>query len=77
MARNSRLSVCFFEDADLVFLPDPLAETDNPPADHAVQRRDRAVLDHRRKRCALFVIEPRRLAGREPCGRSVPLDRAR
>ena len=50
-------------DADLVFLPDPLAEIDDPPADHAVHRRDRAVLDHRRKRCALFVIEPRRLAG--------------
>src|ERR1700722_19167730 len=50
-------------DADLVFLPDPLAEIDDPPADHAVQRRDRAVLDHRRKRCALLVIEPRRLAG--------------
>jgi hypothetical protein len=50
-------------DADLVFLPDPLAEIDDPPADHAVHRRVRAVLDHHRKHCALLVIEPRRLAG--------------
>ena len=42
-------------DADLIFLPDPLAQNDYATADHAVYRRY--------KRCALLVIESRRLAG--------------
>jgi hypothetical protein len=34
--------------ADLVLLPHPLAKIDDPPADHAVHRWDRTVLDHHR-----------------------------
>ena len=42
-------------DADLIFLPDPLAQNDYATADRAVYRRY--------KRCTLLVIESRRLAG--------------
>jgi hypothetical protein len=49
--------------ADLVFLPDPLAQIDDPPADHAVHGRDRAVLDHRCQRGTVRIVQQRRLAG--------------
>ena len=56
-------------DGDAEFLPDPLAQIDQPPAHHAMNRRDRAALDHLRKRCAMGVVELRRV-GPAPCGRS-------
>lgn len=50
--------------ADPELLPDPLAQVDQPPADHAVDGRHRPALDHGRQRRTLLVVEPRRLARR-------------
>ena len=56
--------------ADPVFVPDPLAEIDDPPAHHGVHRGDRRMLDHRRKRGAMPCVQepprPRRLAVDQP-----------
>src|ERR1700704_1378929 len=61
MARSSRLSVCL---ATAELLEDPLRQIDQPPAHHAMDRRDRAVLDHQHNSLALGIIEPRGLAWR-------------
>jgi hypothetical protein len=37
----------------------PLDQVDQPPANNAMDRRDRAVLDHFDKRAALGIIEQR------------------
>ena len=50
--------------ADLVFVPDPLAEIDDAPADHAVHGRDRALGDHLCKRSTMLVAQSRWLPGR-------------
>jgi len=44
-------------------VPDPLAQINDPPADHAVHGRDRSALDHRRQRRPVPGVETRRLAG--------------
>ncbi len=44
-------------DRDAELLEDPLREVDQPPAHHAVDRRDRAALDHLRNSLTLGVIE--------------------
>lgn len=51
-------------DRDTELLEDPLREIDQPPAHHAVNRRDRATLDHAGDRLALSVIELGRMARR-------------
>jgi len=43
---------------DLMFLPEPLAEVDDPPAHHAMHGRDRAVLNHGSQRGAMLIIQP-------------------
>ena len=50
--------------ADPELVPDPLAQVDQPPADHAVDGRHGPALDHGGQRRALRVVEPRRLARR-------------
>ena len=45
-------------------LEDPLCQIDQPPAHYAINRRDRAHLDHPRNGLALGIIEPRGLARR-------------
>ena len=58
-----------FGDRDAEFLEDPLYQIDQPPAHHAVHRRDRATLDHTGDGLALHGIElgwvTRRLAIQE------------
>ncbi|HUE18000.1 MAG TPA: hypothetical protein VMR25_27840, partial [Planctomycetaceae bacterium] len=53
---------------------DPLRQIDQPPAHHAVDRRDWAALDHPDDRLALAIIElagaPRRLAVQKTIGTS-------
>ncbi len=44
-------------------LIEPLNQVDQPPANDAVDRRDRALLDHLHKRPALGIGEDRALAG--------------
>src|SRR4030088_1827474 len=51
-------------DGDAELLEDPLRQIDQPPAHHAMDRRDRAVLDHQHNSLALGIIEPRGLAWR-------------
>jgi hypothetical protein len=48
--------------ADLELVPDPLAEVDDPPADHAMHGRDRPALDHGCQRRAMHLAQQRRLA---------------
>ena len=55
---------CLLGDADPELLPEPLAEIDDPPAHHAVDRRDRPAFERRGQRRAEPVIEPRRLTRR-------------
>ena len=49
-------------DREPELLPKPLAEIDQPPAHHAVDRGRRPGLDHRRECRALRHAQPRRLA---------------
>src|SRR5882672_11094102 len=51
-------------DGDAELLEDPLPQIDQPPAHHAVDRRDRSALDHPRDSLALGIIELRGLARR-------------
>jgi len=51
-------------DDDAELLEDPLRQIDQPPAHHAMDRRDRATFDHADDRLALHVIELGGLAGR-------------
>jgi hypothetical protein len=51
-------------DRDAKLLEDPLCEINQPPAHHAVNRRDRAALDHPRDRLTLDVTEFGRLPWR-------------
>ena len=51
-------------DGDAELLEDPLRQIDQPPAHHAVNRRDRATLDHPGDRLALAIIELGGLAWR-------------
>ncbi len=51
-------------DGDTELFKDPLREIDQPPAHHAVNRRDRATLDHSGDRLALAIIELAGLAWR-------------
>ena len=66
MARSSR---ALFGDRDAEFLENPLRQIDQPPAHHAMDRRNRATLDHLGDGLTLEVIElgrlPRRLAVHE------------
>jgi len=41
-------------DRDAEFLEDPLRQIDQPPAHHAMDRRDRAALDQFQKNCSIF-----------------------
>lgn len=50
-------------DRDAELLKDPLRQIDQPPAHHAVNRWDRAALDHPRDGLALGITE---LRGRKP-----------
>ena len=51
-------------DADPELLAHPLAQIDQPPAHHAVDRRDRPALDDRGQGRPLRVVQARRLARR-------------
>jgi hypothetical protein len=51
-------------DGDAELFVYPLRQVDQPPAHHAVNRRDRAALDHLGDRLALAIIEPGGLAWR-------------
>src|SRR5256886_13913694 len=51
-------------DRDAEFLEDPLRQIDQPPAHHAMDRRDRATLDHAGDGLTLEVIELGRLTRR-------------
>src|SRR5262249_39452692 len=51
-------------DRDAEFLEDPLRQIDQPPAHHAMARRDRAALDHAGDGPPLKVIELARLTRR-------------
>ena len=55
---------CLPRDADPEFLPDPLAQIHNSPTHDTMHRRDRPVLDHRRQRRAMRVVQAGRLARR-------------
>ena len=55
---------CLLGDADPEFLPDPLAQVDQPPAHNAINRRGRAAFDRRPQRRAVCLVQLRRLAGR-------------
>ena len=70
-AHSSQLTAeRLLRDADLVFFADPLAKIDDPPADHAMHCRDRAVLDHCRQRGPVRIAQQRRFA------RSLAVDQA-
>ncbi len=51
-------------DADPEFLPDPLAQIDQPPAHNAINRRSRTAFDRRPQRRAVCLAQLRRLARR-------------
>src|SRR5215471_10269147 len=57
---------CLLGDRDAEFLKYPLRQIDQPPAHHAVDRRDRTTFNHAGKCSAVAVVElgwlPRRLA---------------
>ena len=61
-------------DRDAEFLEYPLRQVDQPPAHHAVDRRDRTTFDYPGERLALAGVElgwlPRRLAVQETVGPS-------
>ena len=50
---------CLHRNRDAEFLPQPLPEIAQPPADNALRRRDRAMIDLRRKRLAVCISEQR------------------
>jgi len=50
--------------SDAEFRENPLAQIDEPPAHHAVKRRDWTLVDHLGERRAVGVFELRRLAQR-------------
>jgi len=54
---------CLFGDDDAEFLPNPLAEIDDPPAYDAVNRGDRTALNDRGQRGPMRIVQPRRLPG--------------
>src|SRR6266851_5226374 len=54
-------------DRNTEFLPDPLAQIDQPPAHDAINRRGRVAFDHRFQRRAMCLVQLRRLPGR-PAG---------
>src|SRR5262245_55014478 len=60
---------CLLGDRDAELLKYPLRQIDQPPAHHAVDRRDRPTFDHAGKCSPLTVVElgwlPRRLAVQE------------
>jgi len=51
-------------DRDAEFLEYPLRQIDQPPAHHAVDRRDRTTFDHAGQRLALDIVELGRLSWR-------------
>src|SRR5262249_44753996 len=51
-------------DCDAEFLEDPLRQIDQPPAHHAMHRRDRTTLDHAGDGLPLSVVELGRLSCR-------------
>src|ERR1700680_1373226 len=55
---------CLLGNADAELLEDPLRQIDQPPAHHAVDRRDRTALDHPCDDLALGIVELRWLARR-------------
>ena len=55
---------CLFGDDDAEFLPNPLAQIDDPPAYDAVNRGDRTALNDRGQRGPMRIVQPRRLPGR-------------
>ena len=65
LAAHGRLA-----ERDAEFLPDPLHQIDQPPANHPVDGRDRAALDNTRERPTLVVVQlgsvSRRLAADQP-----------
>src|SRR6202165_200474 len=54
-------------DRNAEFLEDPLRQVDQPPAHHAVNRRDRAALDDLQQRL------PVRLGEQRPCARALSI----
>ncbi len=60
-------------DADPEFLPDPLAQIDQPPAHDTINRRDRAAFDRRLQRRAMGVVQLRGLAGRLAVDQPIPI----
>ncbi len=63
-------------DDDLELVPNPLAQIDHPPAYHAMNRRDRATLDHRRPDISFMQSHPawcRRSTSLPACARHVQL----
>lgn len=66
-----------FADRDAEFLEHPLRQVDQPPAYDAMDRRDRAGLDDRHQRTALFGVQQRRVAGRlavDETGRTIRVE---
>ena len=51
-------------DADAELLPCPLAQVDDPPANHAVDGRNGAALDYRGQSRPMGRVQPRRLTRR-------------
>jgi len=65
VAHGSQLPAqCLLGDGDTELLEDPLRQIDQPPAHHAMDRRDRATFDHPRHGLALGIVELRGLARR-------------
>jgi hypothetical protein len=60
---------CLFGDDDAEFLPNPLAQIDNPPAYDAMNGWDRTALDDRGQRGPMRIVQPEALA-RAAFGRS-------
>jgi hypothetical protein len=49
-------------DGDTKFLENPLAEINNPPAHHPMDRRNRPALEDCGQRRVMSVVQPRRLS---------------
>lgn len=58
-------------DRDMEFLPHPLDQIDQSPADHPMDGRYRAALDHRRQRAPLRVAHARRRTWRTAVDQAV------
>src|SRR5262249_53061081 len=71
---------CLLGDRDAEFLKYPLCQIDQPPAHHAVDRRDRTTFDHAGKCSAVAVVQlawlprpfPRRQTHRPACVKAYP-----